>query len=114
MAFVRCRNCDWQQDDFWSPDGYHPFRKDALEEWESTMVRALKEGRRRIEFDSWFLKERHGWDDAYDVDFRQYLADELERTAAQLRGMHWATEEDFEQDSNRACPRCLSNNLTVD
>jgi len=35
MAFLHCHtpNCNWSQDDFWSKDGYHPFRKDIVDWW---------------------------------------------------------------------------------
>ena len=117
MAFLHCNNCTWQQDDFWETDGYNPFRKDILEYWVEIMKEGIA-GERTIGMDSGWVKETGlasvMIDGQSHVNFRDYLAWELERKAKNIKKMNWVTWEDFKNDPDPVCPNCGSNELDID
>ena len=116
MSFVHCHACPWSQDDFWDED-YSPFRKDIIEDFVRHMNDGIH-GKRHIILDIGFIREvglpYKTIDGERQVDFRDYLAWELERKARNIRHMHWVTYEDYENDPLKRCPKCGSTNLDID
>jgi len=123
MAFLHCHaeGCNWSQDDFWSKDGYHPFRKDIVDCWidwifqeKVYMDKFLVE---RIVKDPPFdWKERSGrkYKDYY-VSGQELVAYELEQKAKYIREMNVKTNEEWEQVRDTwKCPFCGKSNWDID
>jgi hypothetical protein len=110
MTYLHCSECNWEQDDFWSIDGYNPLREEDID-----FIRHIFRNGMRGEdaiMDIWMAKdegleykEKNG---AAHVDFRVYVAWELERLAKKFRNMKWATSKDFQTDPLPQCPQCGS------
>lgn len=117
MAFVHCHNCDWGQDDFWSAGkgGWLPFGTGSVEHLVDELKKSLEKPPkdRFIVMDKWIAEERYGVS-GREVPILTYLAVELELKAKVIRGMHWMTEKDFENDPDKKCPKCGSKNLDID
>jgi len=118
MAFVHCRRCHWEQDDFWS-DSYNPF--DSLMDWKQTLMDCLEAPPEDRVFTCGFefvqehmipAKENEVGD--FEIPFLDFLALEIQSQALSVKNMKWLTDEDFKNDPNPTCPVCGSTNLTVD
>lgn len=99
--FVRCRDCGWEQDDFWSQE-YNPIK--SLEFAKDRLMEALmKPPPART------MKGEIG-----PVEVRAFLLWELSKMMDRVRGMHWWTVLDYESDPDKKCPQCGHRHLTVD
>ena len=102
MAYLHCHNCGWSQDDFWDPNGYHPFRQDIVDHLTkslfSDMVDITDETGRRGR-----------------VDGRAYVANELEKMAHRIRNMSVRSEAEWRQvKSIWVCPNCQQRKWDID
>jgi len=104
MAFIHCHNCDWQQDDFYSPDGYNPAK--YLSSWNNTLFNPKID--ELFSNDSQFIRENG------KLTKREVLAREYEKFANRIRKMKWITWDDYKKDPDKVCPKCKSNNLDID
>jgi hypothetical protein len=119
MAFVYCRQCGWEQDDFWSED-YNPFK--SLMDWKDVLLNALKEPpeKRTIKFDIEFIRQYQlpckgpNENGDYEMPIAEFLALEVHNVAESMANMEWLTAEDFKNDPRPSCPICSSTNLEVD
>lgn len=116
--YVHCRNCGFSQDDFWSTDGYHPFEKDLIDHWMKVFADGMNG--KKVQMDEFFAKEG-GYDYILDdsgtaqVDFRQYLAFEMESVAKTFYNMQWITLDEYSADEKKECPACgCTDMLSVD
>ena len=104
MAFVSCRKCGWEQDDFWDPNGYNPFK--SLGGWKSELFGPNLD--QPFSIDSEFIND-HGM-----ISHREFIAREFEKWAKKIRAMKWVTEEEYKaKNPTHLCPRCKEK-LTVD
>jgi len=114
MGFIYCRDCDWEQDDFWEVNGYNPFKNLESNYWLEILNNGINVNH-IIQIDNWILKdlniegEKEG-----EVDFRRYLAALLREEAKNIENMHWVTYKDYKNDSDPKCPKCGSRNLVED
>ena len=119
MSFISCDNCGWEQDDFWSVDGYNPLRKDIIEWWQEIFAKGMK--CEKVQMDSHWAE---GAGIPYEIetrlvdgkatfvamiDFRDMLVYELEHTSALIHNMEWPTHAHFDADELKACPQCGSD-----
>lgn len=113
MAYLHCHNCDWGQDDFWSPEGYNPL-------WDSG-VKDLRESlfKDKVYFDSGFFEEtgvpcKRDEKGLYCTG-QEYVAWELERKARNIRNMVVKTNEDWKDVKDGwVCPGCGSDKWDID
>ena len=107
MAYLHCHSCDWQQDDFYSPEGYNPAR--YLLSWNDVLC-GDKRSRLNEQFsdDAEFVRENG------PITTREVVAREYEKFARRIRSMKWVTYEDFKADPNKVCPECGSDDLDID
>jgi hypothetical protein len=103
MAYIHCHKCGWQQDDFYSRDGYNPAK--YLKSWDDVLFGGKLE--EQFTTDIMFVRENG------KLTKREVLAREYERFANKIRGMHWITWEDYKKDPNKKCPIC-GNGLDID
>lgn len=97
MAYLHCHDCDWSQDDFYSPEDYNPFR-------ESDMA-----GLRRDLFRDEIRLERK------TVTGREFVIMELERMIARIKTMEVMTNEEWQKvKQDWKCPKCKSKNWDID
>jgi len=111
MSFLHCHNCSWEQDDFWSAEGWNPFCKSQIEDLRDTLRRGLKG--EKIKLDAHFAKdlaiEHEVIDGTAYVDFKEMLVWELDRMKRKILNMTWFTESDFRNDPDPVCPQCGSS-----
>lgn len=116
--YVHCRNCGFNQDDFWSADGHNPFKDSYIEEFRDVFNDGMNG--KTVEMEICEAEERGIWytvneRNLADVDFREYLAYRMEELAMKLRNMRWVTFDEFQADTNKECPACgCSDMLSVD
>ena len=95
---VYCRNCGWQQDDFW--DRYNnPIASifDTIESWIRPRFVVIDNSGNMTRAHSWSL-----------------MIKEIMMTIREIRNMKWKTYEQFKADKNPTCPKCGSDRLIVD
>jgi hypothetical protein len=111
MAYLHCENCDWQQDDFWSENGWNPFTDSSIDYFRDVLCRGLKG--EKIKLDVWLVEERGIEHEVIDgiahVDFKEMLVWELDRIKRKILNMTWYTEAEFRGDPNPVCPQCGSS-----
>jgi uncharacterized protein (DUF2126 family) len=103
MAFLHCDSigCGWSQDDFWSPDGYNPFRQDIIDWLKACLFKDI------IELDG---EEGH-----QRFTGTEFVAREIEKMAKSIRHMNIKTDDDWNKmKSEWACPRCGQKNWDID
>jgi len=83
--YVKCRNCGWEQDDFWSGE-YNPLR--SLLHWEDDLPK----------LDDPFKTEG----DEPPRTYRDVVVEACERAARIIRTQQYLTKE----DTPPACPVC--------
>lgn len=111
MAYVYCKDCGWEQDDFWDwkwtwkfwkwrAFGYNPIQCiiDEIKFWRKPRLVEcyIVSGEVKKRF-SWFI-----------------LFGEILRIIKRAKNMKWKTWREFEKDKEKRCPRCGSTNLVVD
>lgn len=84
--YVRCLDCDWEQDDFYSKNGYNPTKK--IGDW----VEMFFDGKVK----------------------KDIIVKALREYANDVENMKWMTYEEFKNDNNKTCPKCGSNNFRTD
>jgi len=105
MAYLHCHKCDWGQDDFWSKDGYNPFRQDFIEDMKHHLFEDKVYGDKFmfVEMNLVPKRDTKGW----YCDSRKFVAAQLERKAAQICNMAVKTYEEWEKvKDNFVCPEC--------
>jgi len=110
--YLRCHNCDWEQDDFWTEGKhpYHPFiRNDELVLMLFELDKPLKQ-----KFGETFHLEWGREAGLEDANVRDYLLYRLDVMKARIKEMHWATYEEFKNDPNKVCPKCGERKLNLD
>ena len=113
MAFLSCNSCNWSQDDFWSLEGYNPFRQDIVDWWRENLFRD------RIHLDV-KLAERIVDSPPRDEDGPyvygpQLVIYELQRCIDAIKGMHVRTDKEWQKVRDRwRCPACGSTNWNID
>ena len=98
--FLSCRNCTWQQDDYWSKE-YNPLRN--LLHWEEMLL-----GKNLDEpFPGESGDTRRSW--------RDVIIEEVHRTSAKIYGMEFRTREDYRlRNPEGECPVCHHKSLVED
>jgi len=117
MAYIHCHSCDWEQDDFYNPNGYNPFRDDDVGHWKELLEAACK-GETR-EMDVWFCQEsempyKENEDGSAKVLAKDLLINEMKKLYHRIKGMEWFTMEQLQSDPNKVCPKCGSEDLDID
>jgi hypothetical protein len=96
MAYLHCHACGWEQDDFYSPNGYNPAK--YLSSWNHILFNA--------DIDESFGNT--------STTKREILAQQYEKFANNIRNMKWVTWDDFKEDPNKLCPKCGKSELDCD
>lgn len=104
MAFLHCHSCDWEQDDFYSVDGYNP--SSSLSNWNNSLCSP--------EIDDQFTSDAQFLRDHGPISTREVIARNYEEFARRIREMKWVTWEQYKAESDKVCPKCGSNNLDID
>jgi len=108
--YLRCRNCDWSQDDFYDKD-YNPAK--SLLDWNGSLF-----GDDRKQLDEQFSNDSEFIKENGKITTREVVAREYESFASKIRAMKWVTYEDYEKDKNSGvakCPKCGSfDDLNID
>jgi hypothetical protein len=112
---LHCHNCSWSQDDFWSKDGYTPFRQDLMDDLKDALFKD------KIYFDEWTIKEmgvknNYGFDkDGHWVNGKEYVLAELKRKIKSIENMAVKTDEEWQiVRDNFRCPKCGSEDWDID
>jgi hypothetical protein len=113
LAFLHCHDCDWEQDDFWSEDGWNP-EKSMKGSWEQAF-------QDKIYMDRDFFIENH-IEDKMNKDEKGHwitgpnlLAWNLRTKASQVENMAVRTIEEWKQKKDTfTCPECGGRNLDID
>ena len=105
MSFLHCHSCNWEQDDFYSIDGYNP--ASYLKSWMKDLCGDNID--EQFSNDSNFLKENGS------ISRREVIAREFEKFAGRIREMQWVTWEQWQKDRETAvCPVCGERNFDID
>ncbi len=107
MAYLHCHNCDFNQDDYWSEDGWNPVK--SFENDKDTLLNEdLDE---TVRMDSNWLRE-HGRE---SVTRRDLVVLHLRQIIARVEGMVYRTHDELrERNPDMRCPRCGERELDVD
>lgn len=109
MAYVQCGNCPWEQDDFWTVNGYNPIRY---------FVRNIVPWMwkpRMIEIDESFAEDL-GWKHARRFSWC-ILASEIRTVLWKFRRQRWWTWNSYERaraNGTARCPQCGSPYMVVE
>jgi len=104
MSFIHCHKCKWEQDDFYSEEGYNPAK--YLKGWN---IKLLSD-----DIDSLFSMDKNFLKKNGCVSNREVIAREYEKFANRIRKMRWITYEQWKKDPNKICPECGSKDLDID
>ena len=116
--YVRCYDCDWSQDDFWS-ESYYPTRNSSVIQ-DFLLPGIIDSSKRQIKMSQSEADERgFPYDEVdvsgmVDIDFRAYVGYEIMNLAKRIMSQYWVTYEDFDNDISKRCPICNSTNLVTD
>lgn len=103
MAYLHCHSCRWEQDDFWSPDGYLPLREDLMDYLRKCLFEEKVE---TIDYET---------EHFITISGKEMVARELEKLARVIRNHKWTTWEDWKKVSDTAvCPKCGQRNWDTD
>jgi len=114
VAYLHCHSCDWEQDDFWEPGGYNPFRDDKIE-WLRECLWSPK-----MRFDGGFYADHpelpvYADEEGEYVRGQDVAALELRRMEQQVSNMAVPTFEDWKRVRETfKCPRCGAQNWDID
>ena len=110
MSYLHCHNCDFSQDDFWSPDGWNPIKN--ISSWKNDFFREDFYEDRGMD-SNW--KEEIGYGRDEIVTTQELLAYEFEKKASIIRNMKYRTLEEFkEKNPDGICPKCGKKELDID
>lgn len=97
MAFLHCHSCGWEQDDFWSPEGYNPLEEHRIADLRRDL---FKDEIRLAAADEL---------DCEIISGREFVVRELKRIIRSIESMSVPTVEEWEtMKADWACPRCWS------
>jgi hypothetical protein len=104
--FVHCHNCGWEQDDFYSINGYNP----------TSFLASLNEDLcgNRLDDIVHCGEFVNGIPIRSDITKREWIARYYEQFARHIREMKWVTAERFYADPDKVCPKCGSDKLDLD
>ena len=119
--FLHCHKCGWEQDDFWSKDGYNPFRQDIID-WLRECLFKDRIMMSKSEFDDWATGIGDLINDIVietetekGLSGKDYVAIELIRISKSIFQMNVPTNEEWQQIKDEwLCPRCGSDQWDVD
>lgn len=102
MSFIYCTRCNWEQDDFWDPEGYTPLRDDIIDFLRAALfkdsVTAVNPATGKEE----------------QLDGREFVARELENKAEAIRNMFIRTHSEWRNMPQFSCPECGACAWAVD
>lgn len=107
MAYLHChtKNCGWEQDDFYSVDGYNPIM--YLKNWMEDLCGDDID--KPFTDDALFLRQNG------NMTTREVIAREFDKYAKRIREMKWVTYEQWKRDKDSAvCPKCGERNFDID
>jgi len=118
MAYIRCFDCDWNQDDFWTED-YNPII--SIFHWKDNFLEYLKKSidKRKILVGKRFMLdynvpgEPNGYGD-FNIEFKDFIMVEFHNIINRIKNMKWWTEKDWKNDPDPYCPICKSRHLVID
>lgn len=99
--YVHCHKCGWEQDDFYSENGYNPAK--FLSSLNKDLFGNLEEIIHCGEY-------KNGIPLHPDITKREWIARYYDDFAKRIREMKWVTVEQFYNDPNKVCPKCGSSN----
>lgn len=105
--YLHChtKGCEWEQDDFYSVDGYNP--AEYLQSWMKELCGDKVD--EQFSTDIQFVK------DFGPISTREVIARQFEKFAKRIRNMPWITWEQWEEDRETAvCPKCGKRNFDID
>ena len=105
MAFLHCRACDWEQDDFWerAKGGYLPLRPDAIQLLRNALFKKSV---------PWTNPETG---QEREIVGTEFVARELEAIVKRIRGMKVLTAVRWNSAKiGWQCPRCGSDAWSTD
>lgn len=114
MSYIRCKNCNWSQDDFWDKDGYTPFRKDIVE----YLTNCLFQEKKYFDYGfvaehpdiEWHYEDSQAWCKGTDL-----VASILMSKARSIRNMKFPTYQSWKDAGKDAtCPQCGHQKFTED
>ena len=122
MAYLHCHKCGWGQDDFWSMDGYNPFRQDMMDDYKQYLFKE-KVMFCKCEFVEWlgsydtYLPNdkiiQEG--ELFGVSGKDFVAIEMLRRAKRILNMEVKTWEEWEAVKDEwKCPKCGSTDWDID
>lgn len=100
--YLRCNNCEWEQDDFW---GHHYNPLKSLQSWEKMLL--------EDDLDEMFY-DSDSVEDNENITKRQLLVNKVRQAANRIENMKYKTFSDFKNNnSDCTCPKC-GGKLSVD
>ena len=113
--FLHCHHCSWDQDDFWSKDGYNPFRQDLVDEWKEQLFKDKiytdpKDGVIRAA-NYLGVSVKHD-DEGFYLKGKDYVSAILYLIAIRIRNMEILTIEEAQEKRDNdtlVCPVCGRN-----
>jgi len=115
MAYLHCHSCDWSQDDFWSKEGYHPFRSIPMDYLRASLFKD------KIYLDQHCIeglgiRNNHGHDEeGHWVSGKEYVLAQLKRKIRNIENMAVKTEAEWKLvKDDFKCPKCGSQNCDID
>jgi hypothetical protein len=105
MAYLHCHTCGWEQDDFYTEDGYNP--ANSLQSWMKQLCGDKID--EPFSDDAEFLRENG------NISTREVIAREFDKFARRIRKGKWFTYEQFKKEGSKAvCPNCGNRNFDID
>lgn len=117
MSYLHCHKCGWRQDDFWSLDGYTPFRTDFINQLKECLfkdkVYIYEETISSFQMLGFLVKDDS---EGFYVKGTDYVAGKLMWKADNIAKMKVLTREDWKKAKDDfVCPQCGSgDNLDID
>lgn len=108
MAYLHCHSCDWEQDDFYSEEGYNP--ASSLKNWNDILC-----GEKQNKIDKVFSTDSEFVRENGKITTREVIARQYEKYARKIRTMKWITWEQWEKEKDTAvCPNCGAKDFDID
>ena len=103
--YLYCNSCGWEQDDFYSSEGYNP--ANYLKDWMKQLC--SNDVDKQFTDDAEFVRENG------PISTREVIARELEKFAQRIREMKWITWEHWKKERDTAvCPKCGRRDFSID
>jgi len=105
MSFLHCHSCDFEQDDFYSVEGYNPAK--YLQGWMGDLC--------KDDIDKQFTTDIEWVKQNGPISRREAIAQQFEKFAERIRNMPWITVEQWNRDKKTAvCPKCGARDFDID